>query len=173
MNMRGVFYLILPLLPLGGKPTHIGGERRPSPSRHASHHMKAYLLVLLLAAVWGEPDDCDFKCGGWSPGSFPQGVYSCQMGCLLSPCGGGGGGGALTYGCHDAPDDACLGKYSDAKSCNADSSYSWCVSSCGSSCGIWTVDKITSSSCVMLENATAWVHSKPRWNATCANLPHV
>ena len=100
------------------------------------------------------------------------GVYSCPLGCDNDEpaCGGGGGGGAYRYGCHDAPQDACHGKYSDAKSCNADSGCSWC-----DSVNVLGIANETSS-CVTLETVRIWVNktsTDTEWNVTCANVQQV
>ena len=137
-------------------------------------------LVLGVAAVWGDCGTDPFKCGGWTPGS-PAGQLPCRP--IFLP------GGMLVNTVRRwrrrwGPDlqlQRCsprcvpgqvLGLEVVQRAINADSSCSWCVSA--TLTPTWGGYNITSSSCVMLANATAWIHEKHRWsNSTCAKVPPV
>ena len=136
--------------------------------------MKACLLALLLGVTAAQSRG-QSRCanlGGIHAGCqicfFTYGPNnSCPVGCDMdfnNTCGGGGGGGAYRFGCKDSPPDACSGKHSDEKSCNADSGCSWCVSK-------QTHDNPPVSSCVPLANVSGWVKGNACWNTTCTKVP--
>ena len=176
--------------------------------------MKACLLLALLLGATAAQNRGQSRCANLSAVfHLPAGCQdcfftyrssgnSCPVGCVMdfnNTCGGGGGGGATRYGCKDSPADACSGKHSDEKSCNADSGCSWCVSTVedGHSCPGGTLQACIKacpstplpvyqecvagcrmacgvravSSCVPLANVSGWVKGNACWNTTCTKVP--
>ena len=142
-------------------------------------NMKACLLLALLLGATAAQNRGQSRCANLSAVfHLPAGCQdcfftyrssgnSCPVGCVMdfnNTCGGGGGGGATRYGCKDSPADACSGKHSDEKSCNADSGCSWCVSK-------QPHDNPPVSSCVPLANVSGWVKGNACWNTTCTKVP--